>query len=251
MKYTVQEGSIRFDSPLLRGVIRERPNRFIMWVELDDGSTVKAHCPVTGIIGGLKLSGLPCLLSEAAASVKRSTTHTVEAIAVQPYTSPDFQWIGINQNMVNRYVETFIREGQLKKIPQFREIQSIKREPKLGSSRLDFLINDHIYVEVKTPIKNLQIVIPSTVERVEPAATGTERMLRQVGDIVTAMKAGDKGLLLTVFMYDNPGFKIPKAHNSIYSETVKAMTAAKAAGLDQRQINLAIDERGVYLRKVF
>lgn len=250
MEFSLVDDQIVFKESLRRATIVNRPNRFIINAVLEDGTLIKCHCPVTGIIGGIKLDGLACLVSEAKVTKGRSTSHTVEAIAVEYDDAPAFQWIGINQNMVNRYIEAFLTAGMLSDIPLLSKVQTVKREPRLGDSRLDFLVNDEIFVEVKTPVKNLQVVYPSHVVQVEPSATGTERMLRQVGDMVAVIKGGKKAIILTVFMYDNPGFQLPKVHNTVYSKTVKAMEAAKKAGLQRAQVNLTFTQDGVSLQKV-
>lgn len=41
-----------FDHALRFGIIRSRPNRFKMMVDIG-GDLVEAHCPATGRIGGL------------------------------------------------------------------------------------------------------------------------------------------------------------------------------------------------------
>lgn len=46
-----------FRRPLIQARILRRPNRFLMGVELEDGSVAAAHCPSTGSIGGIPLDG--------------------------------------------------------------------------------------------------------------------------------------------------------------------------------------------------
>lgn len=48
---------LAFQNPLRYGIIRARPNRFIMNVEVD-GNVVEAHCPATGRIGGLTFTDI-------------------------------------------------------------------------------------------------------------------------------------------------------------------------------------------------
>lgn len=71
--------AFRFPRPLRLGVIISRPNRFIMFVRAG-GRTLRCHCPTTGRLGDLKLSGLPCLYSKST-SKSRKTGYTVEAIS--------------------------------------------------------------------------------------------------------------------------------------------------------------------------
>lgn len=243
-------GTITFPTPLTRGTIINRPNRFIVNVALESGEELRVHCPVTGSIGGIRLDGLPCLISAAEGNLaKRSTTHTLEAIAMKE--SDPMEWIGVNQNMANRYIEALLRANLLP-IPTLSTVNTLKREPTLGANRLDFLVNGNIYVEVKTPVKNLQVEIPEGVEVLTTAATGTNRMLSQVREITKELQGerGSKAVLITLFMYDNPGFVVPRNHNSIYSETGQAIADSAEAGLERWQVNLLFHDDRVELDQV-
>ena len=63
------------------------------------GETVSCHCPTTGRIGKIDLSGRPCLLSEST-NPERKTPYTVEAISLNRPEDAGKKWIGINQNAV-------------------------------------------------------------------------------------------------------------------------------------------------------
>lgn len=238
--------TLHFEEPLQRGTIINRPNRFVTFVKGENGEEIRAHCPATGAIGGFKLDSLPCLLSKADNnSPGRKTSHTMEAISIDGGQS----WIGINQNMANRYVEELLRREQLSH-PALTPLQTLKREPTLGKNRLDFLVNDKLYIEVKTPIKNLQVELPEGIELLTNSATGTQRMLSQVNEITKALADTSKGaMLLSLFMYDNPGFKVPTQHNATYSETITAIEKAQDAGLERWQLNLEFTEEFTRLTK--
>ena len=96
-----------FEERLLEGVIKSRPNRFIMNV-LVEGKLEKCHCPSTGRIGNIKFEDIPCLLSRSR-SAERKTKYTVEAFSLDELDRPNKSWIGINQTRANEYVEFFIR----------------------------------------------------------------------------------------------------------------------------------------------
>jgi sugar fermentation stimulation protein A len=141
-----------FEIPLTEGLIRKRRNRFIMEVDID-GTIYDCHCPTTGRIGNIVFRDIPCLLSESN-DTKRKTRHTVEAISLDLPSEANKSWIGINQNAANRYVEHFLRTGQFSAM--VGESKIVKREQKLGISKLDFLV-DNTYLEVKTPLSKLQL----------------------------------------------------------------------------------------------
>src|SRR5213594_3425413 len=144
---------VTFPEPLIRGTIARRPNRFTIDVDRD-GRIVPCHCPTTGRIGNLVLDGLPGLVSGSRSST-RKTRYTAEAIAVD-IVAADPMWIGINQNAANRYIEAALVSGALDRIVP---VDTVQREQALGLSRLDFLVNGNTYIEVKTPLQNLQIAL--------------------------------------------------------------------------------------------
>lgn len=129
-----------FRQPLIEGVIRSRPNRFLMNVEVN-GVDHLAHCPVTGKIWNIDFedSNIPCLLSQPempiSSSKKRKTSWTVEAISMQLPKEKEKTWIGINQSKVNSYIEHFLMNTNLQFAPPG---EIVKREVKIGQSRLDF-----------------------------------------------------------------------------------------------------------------
>lgn len=134
-----------FDQKLIPGLIRSRPNRFIMLVEVK-GKVEKCHCPSTGRIDNLEFKDIPCLLSRSN-DPSRKTNYTVEAIVPEK----DFV-VGINQNKANSYVNLFLSNNLLEDIIDVKEI---KREVPLNKSKIDFLINNNCFLEVKTPLRYL------------------------------------------------------------------------------------------------
>lgn len=60
----------------------------------------------------------------------------------------------------------------------------MRREVPLGDSRLDFLANDDLYLEVKTPLVQMQTDIPPYVPRLPEAPfSSTERSLRHLREL--------------------------------------------------------------------
>jgi sugar fermentation stimulation protein A len=218
----------KFSKPLTEGVIESRPNRFIMNVMIND-KIVKCHCPSTGRIGDNNFSSVKCLLSKSS-DKNRKTPYTVEAV----YKG---RWIGINQVMVNRYVEHFLKSGQLAKMIKAREV---KREVSRGKSRIDFLINSNDLLEVKMPL----ISLPG--ESGSFKAVQTDRMIKHFNDIVKA----DRAIFALCFVYDAKPFA-PPAPDRHTSTIHRAARRARAKGVENWQINMKIDKKGVELIKYF
>ena len=76
----IKSNFFKFDRELIEGRIKERKSQFIIEVEIAN-EIIPCHCPTTGRIGNIELSGRPCLLSKSQ-DVKRKTPYTVEAISL-------------------------------------------------------------------------------------------------------------------------------------------------------------------------
>lgn len=116
-----------------------------MLVEIN-GKIEKCHCPSTGRIGNIEFKDIPCLISKSKSNV-RKTNYTVEAISPKKGIL-----IGINQTKANSYIEFFLKNNLLKKMIDVKEL---RREVKLNNSKIDFLVNDNCFLEVKTPLRHL------------------------------------------------------------------------------------------------
>jgi len=69
--------------------------------------------------------------------------------------------VGINQNRANRYVEHFLRTGALSEVmglPRKAGALEVLPEQMLGESKIDFQVERHHYIEVKTPLSWLDPV---------------------------------------------------------------------------------------------
>lgn len=217
--------------PLVQARIVNRPNRFIVWAELD-GQVVKCHCPVSGRIGGLTLDGLQCLLSGPHEG--RGTAYTVEAIALEPEISPTFQWIGVNQTRCNAVVEELLKANALAAGFPVANPSEVRREKALGASRIDFLVKGQTFIEVKMPLLVVHAVTPDTVPvKVFPPGNPSERLPKQMRDMTAAIATGMRGAMVVVFQYSNTkGTTLEEqVHSNIFPD--EALQAAKAAGLEQ------------------
>jgi len=223
-----------FDEPLIKGLIKSRPNRFIMSVKIAN-KIEKCHCPTTGKIGNIEFKNIPCLLSNSK-NTTRKTKYTVEAIAPSAKI-----WLGINQIKANRYIEFFLKNNLLTKIINVKEI---RREVKLKNSKIDFLINDNCFLEVKTPLRQL----PFGNKKNSNNFNSFERLNRHYQDISSNIKRKQRAVVLLCYLYDAPKFKIPKNPNEHVINTVKTATSK---GLENWQINLKVDQRGISLINYF
>lgn len=234
-----------FDVPLTEGIIQKRRSQFTMIVEVN-GESMSCHCPTTGRVGSIELGGRPCLLSRSS-DPARKTPYTVEAVSLNRPGDADKSWIGINQNAVNRYVEHYLANGGFAKMIAGAEV---RREQFLGTSKLDFLVGD-TYLEVKTPLQYLQTDIPEYVKTKKTAPlSSTDRFVRHITELANSLQSHQRAILLTCFLYDNPGFRV--IEKSVNHEQVSAaVDKVKAAGVEIWQANFDITPNGVKLTGYF
>lgn len=157
-------------------------------------------------------------------------------------------WIGINQNAANRYVEHYLVNGGF--ADMVGTGNEIYREQFLGNSKLDFLVSN-TYLEVKTPLQSLQVELPPWVKTKKVAPfSSTDRFVRHITELADSLQSRQRAILLTNFIYDNPGFEVVE-HSTHYEEVKAAVEAAQARGVEIWQSNFKITPECVTLEKYF
>ena len=227
-----------FEQPLIKAKIKARINRFIFIVELD-GQKVEAHCSSGGTIAGISrkdFKDIECLMSDHGTDTGRRTRYTVEAISLDD----GLTYAGINQTKSNRYVEYFLQDDEVKNILQIKD--EVKREKKLGDSRIDFKTGD-CYIEVKTMVADYYCkASPRLASLMREQQPSIDRMQKHVRTLTNEIKANNsRAAIITVFQYDAPTFE-PPVDDPVYAEFVEDLKIAKAAGLRQYQMNIRITE---------
>lgn len=234
----------KFEEKLIEGIIKSRPNRFIMLVDINK-SISKCHCPSTGRIGNIDFKEIPCLVSKAD-NMSRVTSYTVEAISTDTLEKKNKKWIGINQNKVNAYIEFFIKNNYLSEI--VKNGSKVKRERKLGNSRIDFKVGD-VFIEVKMPLIHLPSD-KSIPETRHSKFNSFDRMIKHFTDLSGSINKNSRAILLLCYMYDAEPFRSPP----LTKDNIKIYEAAKKSeikGVENWQVNLKIDKEEVELIKYF
>ncbi len=132
------------ESPIVEGRLIRRYKRFLMDLQLEDGSVLTVHCPNSGSMEGCLEQGARVLASRSD-NPKRKLSCTAEWIHLKS------GWVGINTHRANRIVEEALRLGR---VPSLAGYGNVRPEvPYDGNSRVDFLLTESglppCYVEVK------------------------------------------------------------------------------------------------------
>jgi sugar fermentation stimulation protein A len=235
-----------FGEALDEGLIVSRPNRFIMNVSVD-GKVRRCHCPTTGRVGDVVFKDVPCLVQKSA-DLKRSTWGTVEAVSLDPPEREQKSWIGIDQGRANDIVSYFISSGRLENM--VGQVRTLRREVKMGDSRIDFLINDDVLLEVKTPLHMLKIEgYPDHSSR--DGFTSFERTMRHFTEISEHVPEGKRGIVLLCHLYNAPKFRVPSANSTMAEKMKAAVRDATLKGVENWQVNFKLDRNGVELLDCF
>ncbi len=237
---------LKYETPLIEGVIEKRKSQFTIDVVINN-EVVRCHCPTTGRIGNIELSGIPCLLSKSD-NPKRKTPYTVEAVSLDLVKSKEKSWIGINQNAANRYVENALIKVLFGEMVSGYD--TVLREQILGISKLDFLVGD-TYIEVKTPLLSIQLPFPKHIKTKKVGKfNSTERFIKHINELAGSLANNQRAILLVCFIYDNPGFKVEvRSTNGDFVESEVQKCISK--GIEIWQVNFSISKDGVRLLKYF
>lgn len=173
-----------FPTPLIPGRLIRRYKRFLADIELETGEQIVAHCPNTGPMTGVCVTGAPVQVSYHS-EAKRKLPYTWELIWV------DQTWVGINTALPNRVIQFGLEQEWF---PELRGFESLKREVPYGieRSRIDFLLTyaqGPVYLEIKntTWCQGPRALFPDTV------TTRGQKHLRELMEIAAS---GQRAVIL-------------------------------------------------------
>ncbi|MCC2617158.1 DNA/RNA nuclease SfsA [Aestuariibacter halophilus] len=138
---------MKLPADLLHGHLLQRYKRFLADVQLDDGTTVTAHCPNTGAMTGCAEPGFDAWLSHHD-DPKRKLKYTWELAR-----NHAGHYIGINTHRANKVVAEALSNGTITALAAYNNVRS---EVRYGeqNSRIDFLLQaadlPDCYLEVKS-----------------------------------------------------------------------------------------------------
>jgi sugar fermentation stimulation protein A len=206
-----------FASPLVRGILLGRRQRFLALVRLPGGQEVQVHCPNSGAMTGCADAGMEVALSRSPHPGRR-TAYTWQLS--RGWES----WICVNTGLANHLVTAAARAGVE---PWFESPGLVRGEVRVsGRSRLDVLVETArgpCYVEVKsvTLKEGAQALFPDAV---------TSRGKKHLDELMELKAAGKRALLLFVVNRQDVESFAPARH--IDPAYAAALARAAAAGVE-------------------
>ncbi|MDE6023988.1 MAG: DNA/RNA nuclease SfsA [Lachnospiraceae bacterium] len=171
---------------VVKGIFKERPNRFIANVAIDKSVQV-VHVKNTGRCRELLLPDT-CVYLEKSDNPNRKTAYDLIAVE-KAREGKEPLLINMDSQAPNNAVEEWLRKGNI-----FSEHAFIRREYTYGSSRFDFYIEDgrrKAFLEVKG------VTLEQDGYAAFPDAP-TERGIKHIEELISCMDAGYEAYILFV-----------------------------------------------------
>jgi sugar fermentation stimulation protein A len=227
---------MRFEQPLIEGVLLRRYKRFLADVRLSDGRTVTAHTPNTGSMAGCAEPGLRVWLRDSG-NPRRKYPYSWELVE-----SRSGVLVGINTTLANRLVRDAIEDDTVVELQGYGRIRTEQRYGMEGS-RIDLLLEDgprgRCYVEVKnvTLVEDGVALFPDAV-----SLRGTRhlRELRRVAE-------GARAVVLFCVQRADARAMRPAAH--IDPEYARTLCAVMDKGVEALVYGARVSTQGIALQE--
>jgi len=209
---------MKFETPLIEGVLVQRYKRFMADVRLPDGEVVVTHCANSGSMLSVKEPGSRVWLSPAP-NPERKLRYTWEIIEVNGCL------VGINTSLPNRIVADAILAGQ---IPELAGYPNLKREQKYGkNSRIDILLSGGGRPPCYVEVKNVTLRRGFDGHPAEFPDAVTERGAKHLREMTEIVREGGRAVMVYLAQRDDcTRFSICADIDPVYAAGLKEALAA-------------------------
>lgn len=219
---------------IIKGTFIDRPNRFIALVEVD-GETVKAHVKNTGRCRELLVPGAAVYLEDFEGRMGgRKMRYSL--VGVEKNVPAGKLMVNMDSQAPNKVVGEALADGTIR-LEGMDRLTEIRAEKTFGQSRFDFFVEDSkgssAYIEVKgVTLENDGIV------RFPDAPT--ERGVKHINELVSAMEAGHRAYI--IFVIQMGGMKEFRPNDDTHRAFGDALRSAAAAGVKVLAFGCSVTE---------
>lgn len=219
---------------VVKGVFRERPNRFIAKVEID-GCEETVHVKNTGRCKELLLENSVVYLSVSDNPLRKTK---YDLIAVEKQTENGTVLINMDSQVPNDMVAEWLKKGAL-----FSKNAIIKREVTFGKSRFDFYVedsNNKAFIEVKG------VTLENNGVALFPDAP-TERGVKHIKELCSCVEKGYSAYI--VFVIQMSGVDLFKPNDATHKAFGDALRQAEKAGVSILAYDSVVTNESVCINK--
>ena len=220
---------MKYDN-IVKGIFLSRSNRFIAQV-LVDGKEETVHVKNTGRCRELLTDRAEVFL-ERSTNPDRKTKYDLIAV------NKNGKLINMDSQIPNDVAGEWLKEGNL-----FSENAIIKREVTYGKSRFDFYIedsDDKIFLEVKG------VTLENEGVAMFPDAP-TERGVKHINELVSAVESGYKGYILFVIQMEE--VHLFKPNDITHKAFGDALRNAEKKGVKIIAVNCKTEKDSIVISK--
>jgi sugar fermentation stimulation protein A len=204
---------MNFESPLLRGILQRRYQRFFAEVDLISGERILAHCPNTGSMRSLVEPGLGVYVSRAT-NPQRKLAYTLELV------DAGTSLVGVNTGRANRLVKEALIQKQIAHLFAYEKITA---EVRYGqNSRIDLLLEtaanpQYCYVEIKS------VTLKEDRAALFPDAV-TTRGAKHLGELAKMRAQNHRAVMFYLVQREDCEYFTPATHiDPLYSDRLRSV----------------------------
>lgn len=202
---------MKFQVPIASGTIIKRYKRFLSDIKLDSGELITAHVANTGSMKTCWEENWPALVTYHD-QPSRKLKYSLEML------HNGQTWIGINTSKANDIVHEALKD---KMIPSLSHYNCIKREQKIGESRIDFYLSisdDTLgcYIEVK----NVTLLGEEKIAYFPDSIS--LRGQKHLQELIHIKKSGSRAIIFYLVQREDIRLFKPAAHiDPVYAKLLK------------------------------
>lgn len=226
---------MNFWSPVQKGHLIQRYKRFFADIQLENDDIVTAHCVNTGVMMGLTKPGSPVWVCPKKAESKGRLNYVwvMEALQEEDQTV----LVGTNTSIPGLLFKEALAQEQFS---QWQNISAIKPEPRLGDSRLDFLLTRQDGSPVWIEIKNVHLKVGRTA--LFPDCV-TERGAKHLALLSHLAQEGYEAAMVYIIQREDCyAFQVAGYLDPTYG---RAFEAARAAGVQMFAYGCHLSMEGI------
>lgn len=225
---------MKFDPPLVRGILVRRYKRFLADVVLPDGQEITAHCPNPGSMKTCAEPGWVAWVSPAN-NPKRKLKWTLE-IVESPRTP-----ILVNTSRPNHIVHSAIQSGH---VPELAGYSTLRTEVRYGeNSRIDVLCSAPSRPACYVEVKNVTYLYSQGVAAFPDGVS--KRAAKHMVELASMVEQGHRAVVL--FLVSRTDVDCMKPADHIDAKYGIALRAAVSAGVEALAYRLEFTATGVEL----